>query len=176
MKTISSLAAALGLAFATALPAAAAVVHHNFQLTGPGQAVVGTGSYSFDPATGVANAFGETETALLSFSLTIDGNSYGLNALDGGAGLVLLGAGNQVLGLEAYRSAANPFSFLPGAPGSDAFVVVGSGAAARTLDFAGAAAAAPAPPSLWLVATLLPLMARLRSRRQAAQGSATRGQ
>lgn len=166
MKTLITLAAAFGIALASALPASAAVVSHSFQVTSPAQVVLGSGSYSFDPDTGIVNMFGETEVVLAGFSFTFGGNDFGLGDLDGGTGLVLLGAGQQLLGLEAYRSVANPFSFLPAGPGSEAFFVYGVGANARTLDVGAAAVALPTPGSLWLVAGLLPLAAAVRARRR----------
>lgn len=163
MKTLITIAAVFGITLAAALPASAATVSYNFELTSPAHVVLGGGTYSFNDQGGVANAFGETEYALTGFSFTLGGNSYGLGDLDGGTGLVLFGAGNVLLGLEAYRSAANPFSFLPAGPGSEDFFIFGAGANARTLDV-DAAVAASAPGSLWLA--LLPLAAALRARRR----------
>lgn len=167
MKTLNTLAAVLGFALASAVPAEAAIVSLNFQVTSPAQVVLGSGSYSYNDQAGVANIFGETQFALRTFSFRFGGNNFGLGDLDGAAGLVLLGAGNQLLGLEAYRSAANPFSFLPAGPGSRDFFVYGTGANARTLNV-GATMAAPEPGSFWLVVGLLPLLGALRVGRRPA--------
>ena len=166
MKTLITIAAIFGITLASALPASAAIVRYNFELRSPAHVVLGGGTYSFNDQGGVANMFGETEYALTGFSFTLGGSSFGMGDLDGGTGLVLFGAGNLLLGLEAYRSTANPFSFLPAGPGSEDFFVNGVGASAHTLDV-DAAVAASAPGSLWLAAAgLLPLAAALRARRR----------
>lgn len=167
MKKLVSLTSAAGLALLVALTATASTVNRNFQVTNAANAVVGSGSYSYNDAAGAANVFGETEFQLTAFSFTFDGNNFSLLDLDGGKGLVLLGAGNQLLGLEAYRSTGTPFSFVPGAAGSEDFFVYGTGARARAFDV-NAAATVPAPGTLWLALGLLPLAGWFVRRRRAS--------
>lgn len=169
MKTLHTFATILGFALALTQPASAAIVTLNFQLTNPAQAVLGRGSYSYNDQAGVPNPFGETQFALTKFSFNFDDKSFALGDLDGGAGLALLGAGGQLLGLEAYRGGANPFSFLPAGPGTRNFFVSGTGAAALTLNI-GTTLAVPTPGTLWLVAGLLPLLGALHLRRRRRAG------